>query len=212
MGAGRMRFQRGPSLTKHCETNSSSTSSGAPASSALRSALAMALCSNFSMGPEARIWVKRSVWMASCTFCPRIKSMTKRAFCGDMRTCRAPACASINGVAGVCASAINLCLWRRCRSASCRCRARGTLERRFHGMSFKCACRRKFAELVSHHLLGDVHGDKFPPVVHRDGVADKFRHDGRTARPGLDHFLFAARVQTFHLFAQVPVYERTLFQ
>src|SRR5271156_504056 len=110
MGAGRMRFQRGPSLTKHCETNSSSTSSGAPASSALRSALAMALCSNFSMGPEARFWVKRKVWIASFTFCPRIRSITKRAFCGDMRTCRAPACASISGNACVCASAINYAL------------------------------------------------------------------------------------------------------
>src|SRR5271168_292799 len=102
-----MRFQRGPSLTKHCETNSSSTSSGAPASSALRSALAMALCSNFSMGLAARFGVKRSVCIASFTICPRIRSITRRAFCGDMRTWRAPACASISGVACVCVSAIN---------------------------------------------------------------------------------------------------------
>src|SRR5271170_6498187 len=104
MGAGRIRFQRGPSFTKHCETKSSSSSTR---SSLFCLALAMALRSTFSMGPAARFGVKRSVCSASPTFCPRIKSMTKRAFCGDMRTCRAPACASITGVACTGASAIN---------------------------------------------------------------------------------------------------------
>src|SRR5690242_9381356 len=95
MGAGRNRFQRGPSFTKQFETYSSSTSSGAPASSALRSALAMALRSTFSMCLAARFGVYFSVSSALCAFCPRIRSITSRAFCGDMRTCRASACASI---------------------------------------------------------------------------------------------------------------------
>src|SRR5438876_9279376 len=73
-----------------------STSSGAPESSALRSALAIALRSTFSMCLAARFGVYFSVCKASCAFCPRIRSITSRAFCGDILTCRASACASIN--------------------------------------------------------------------------------------------------------------------
>src|SRR5258708_4307400 len=54
----------------------------------------------------ARFGVYFSVCKASCAFCPRIRSITNRAFCGDIRTCRASACASINACC-VCASAIN---------------------------------------------------------------------------------------------------------
>src|SRR5689334_6457630 len=106
MGAGRNRFQRGPSFTKQFETYSSSTSSGAPASSALRSALAMALRSTFSMCLAARFGVYFSVSSALCAFCPRIRSITSRAFCGDMRTCRARACASIEPGTICCACAM----------------------------------------------------------------------------------------------------------
>src|SRR6266568_3929451 len=42
---------------------------------------------------------------ASCAFCPRIRSITSRAFCGDIRTCRARACASIDAFC-VCTSAM----------------------------------------------------------------------------------------------------------
>src|SRR6266404_6032892 len=70
MGAGRKRFQRVPSFTKQLFTYSSSTSSGAPASSALRSALAMALRKTFSMCLAARLGVKRSVCSAAFTACP----------------------------------------------------------------------------------------------------------------------------------------------
>src|SRR5437763_8555090 len=106
MGAGRSRFQRGPSFTKQFETYSSSTSSGAPASSALRSALAMALRSTFSMCLAARFCVYFSVCSALCAFCPRIRSITSRAFCGDMRTWRARACASIDPGTSCCVSAM----------------------------------------------------------------------------------------------------------
>src|SRR5579859_1628803 len=106
MGAGRSRFHRGPSFTKQFETYSSSTSSGAPASSALRSALAMALRSTFSMCFAERFCVYFSVSSALCAFCPRIRSITSRAFCGDMRTCRARACASIEPAITCCACAI----------------------------------------------------------------------------------------------------------
>src|SRR4029077_671266 len=105
MGAGRRRFQRVPSFTKQLFTYSSSTSSGAPASSALRSAFAIALRKTFSICFAARLGVKCSVCSAACAFCPRIKSITSRAFCGDIRTCRASACASIEPACG-CSSAI----------------------------------------------------------------------------------------------------------
>src|SRR5258708_5705819 len=82
-----------------------STSSGAPASSALRSALAIALSSTFAMCLAARFGVFFSVCKASCAFCPRIRSITSRAFCGDILTCRASACASINAFC-VCTSAM----------------------------------------------------------------------------------------------------------
>src|SRR5260370_2951009 len=55
----------------------------------------------------ARFGVYFSVCKASCAFCPRIRSITRRAFCGDMRTCRASACASIDAFCSVCTSAIN---------------------------------------------------------------------------------------------------------
>src|SRR5258707_80786 len=54
----------------------------------------------------ARFGVYFRVCKASCAFCPRIKSITSRAFCGDIRTCRASACASINACC-VSTSAIN---------------------------------------------------------------------------------------------------------
>src|SRR5260370_22880287 len=73
-----------------------STSSGAPESSALRSALEIALSSTLAMCLAARFGVYFSVCKASCAFCPRIRSITSRAFCGDILTCRASACASIN--------------------------------------------------------------------------------------------------------------------
>src|SRR5437899_2865076 len=54
----------------------------------------------------ARFGVYFSVCKASWAFCPRIRSITSRAFCGDILTCRASACASINACC-VCTSAIN---------------------------------------------------------------------------------------------------------
>src|ERR1700693_475599 len=57
----------------------------------------------------ARFGVYRSVCNADCACCPRIKSITSRAFCGDMRTFLASACASIVP-ACVCASAMSYVL------------------------------------------------------------------------------------------------------
>src|SRR6266704_169638 len=82
------------------------TSSRRRSAYALRSALAIALRSTFSICLAARFGVYFSVCKASWAFCPRIRSITSRAFCGDILTCRASACASINACC-VCTSAIN---------------------------------------------------------------------------------------------------------
>src|SRR5439155_6496267 len=54
--------------------------------------------------------------------------------------------------------------------------------------------RRELAELVAHHVLGDVHGDELVPVMHRERVADELGQHRARARPGLDHALLVARV------------------
>ena len=83
-------------------------------------------------------------------------------------------------------------------------------ERRLHRVAFEGSRGGKLAQLVPHHLLGDVHGNKLPPVVHRDGVANHVRQDRRPARPRLHDFLFVSRIHPFHLHAQVVVDKGTL--
>ena len=52
--------------------------------------------------------------------------------------------------------------------------------------------RRKLAEFVSNHVLGDENGIESLSVVHQERVADKIRRHHRAARPGFDR-LFRAR-------------------
>src|SRR3954453_7781463 len=81
MGAGRTRFMRGPSLTYASDTYSASTST----SSDLCCALAIADCSTFSTVGAMPLLVVRRVVSACPAFCPRIRSTTRRAFCGEIR-------------------------------------------------------------------------------------------------------------------------------
>src|SRR5215475_1243159 len=82
MGAGRIRFSRGPSLMKHVSTNKLSTSTF----SSFCVAFATADFTTFSISRvDFGLFVNFSVISASFTFLPRIKSTTSRAFCGDMR-------------------------------------------------------------------------------------------------------------------------------
>jgi len=71
----------------------------------------------------------------------------------------------------------------------------------------KHACRRKFAELVAHHILGDKNGMKRFPVVHQKRVADKVRRHHRASRPGLDRFLDARRIHLVDLFKKIRLDE-----
>jgi len=67
----------------------------------------------------------------------------------------------------------------------------------------KHACRRKFAELVTYHILGDKNGIKRLPIVHQKRVADKIRRYHRASRPGFDRFLGARRVHLIDLFKKM---------
>src|SRR5262249_630612 len=82
MGAGRIRFKRGPSLMKQVSTKRLSTSRF----SSFCVALATADFTTFSISRvDLGLFVNFRVMSASLTLFPRIKSTTNRAFCGDMR-------------------------------------------------------------------------------------------------------------------------------
>ena len=67
----------------------------------------------------------------------------------------------------------------------------------------KHACRRKFAEFVANHILGDKNGTKRFTVVYQKRVADKVRRHHRASRPGFDRFLGARRVHLIDLFKKM---------
>src|ERR1019366_3342553 len=100
-------------------------------------ALAMALCSTFSTVGAIRLLVVRSVVSAAPAFWPRIRSTTRRAFCGDTRMYRA--------------SALILVLASMVPSL---CRFGRLLGRRFHRVALEGPRGRKFAKLVTHHVFG----------------------------------------------------------
>ena len=71
----------------------------------------------------------------------------------------------------------------------------------------KHARRRKFAELVTNHVLGDKNGMKRFSVVDQKRVADKVRRHHRASRPGLDRFLDARRVHLVDLLKKMRLDE-----
>src|SRR6476646_2761336 len=152
-----MRFIRGPSCTYASETYKRSTST----SSERFCALAMADFSTFSTVGAMRLLVVRSVVIACPACCPRIKSTTSRAFCGETRMYLASALASMFKLPLASLPPPSL---RRFRRLLSRRRGRG-----FHRMPLELPRGRKFAELVPHHVLGDIHRNKFPAVMHADG-------------------------------------------
>ena len=62
------------------------------------------------------------------------------------------------------------------------------------------AGRRELAELVTDHLLGDVHRDELLAVVDAERQADELRQDRRAPRPGLDHFAAHGLPRAFSAF------------
>src|SRR5215472_613105 len=98
-------------------------------------ALAMAEWRTFSTAGAMRLLVLRSVVIAAPAFCPRIRSTTSRAFCGETRMYLASAFATMKSSLG---------------------RLRRLLRSRLHGVALEGAGGRELAELVAHHVLRDV--------------------------------------------------------
>src|SRR5580704_5163035 len=190
MGAGRIRFWRGPSFTYASLTTNSSTST-----SLLRfSALAMAESKTFSTVGAMRLLVWRKMIRASLAERPRIKSTTNRAFCGDDRIYRASALACIVFTLGRLGA-----LFRGRRGG-------------LHRMALEYSRRGKLTQLVAHHIFGDVHRNEFLPVVDAEGMANEIGNDGGPPRPGPHHFLFVLVVHVRHLLGEVIVDERPFFE
>ena len=78
-------------------------------------------------------------------------------------------------------------------------------------MPLERAGGRELAQLVPHHVLGDVHRDELLAVVHRDGVPHELRQNRRTPRPRPHHLLLVGGVQRVDLLFQVVVGKRPFF-
>src|SRR5688572_24527316 len=139
----------------------------------LCSALATADRSTLEINRAAARGVYSRIASASPTDLPRICSSTRPAFRDETRMYFA--------VADV---RMALRLPRR--------RGAGLLGLAVHP---ELARQCELAELVPDHVLGDVHGNELPSVVHGQRMADELRRDGRTARPGLEDLLLARAVQ-----------------
>ena len=79
-------------------------------------------------------------------------------------------------------------------------------------MFLKDSRRRKFTELVAHHVLGHEHGLKILSVMNQKRVADKIRRHHRTPRPGLDRFLGVRGVHLVDLFQKMRLDEGSFLQ
>src|SRR5258708_18512183 len=166
------------------------------------SALLIADSNTFRMSTAAALRVKRRIWRALSALRPRIKSTTRRAFWGEVRRYLLFAVAS-----GISISFLRLRRRRRCccrRSRSARRSGRGCrLFHHLHGVSLEGAGRRKLAELVSHHVFGDVDGNEFPPLMHGNRVSDEIRKNRRAGRPAADHLLLVRFAPRLDLQVQV---------
>src|SRR5574344_3063608 len=113
----------------------------------LCSALAMADSSTFLTMPAAFFCVNVRIFRAWSTFLPRIRSATRRPLSTDKRTPRR--------TARVSDMFYSLLL--------------GLLV---GGVTLEGTSQSEFAQRVTYHLFGDVHGHVLLAVVHRNGQTD----------------------------------------
>jgi len=73
----------------------------------------------------------------------------------------------------------------------------------------KHARGRKFAQLMTDHVLGNENGMKRLPVMHQKRVADKIRRHHRAPRPCFDRFLCAQAVHLVDLLQKIQLDERS---
>ena len=81
----------------------------------------------------------------------------------------------------------------------------------FATVSTKRSCRRKFAQLMPHHLLGHKDLDVVFPVVNHERVANKLGHDRAGPYPRLNWILGTRRIQLFHFHVKLGIDVRTFF-
>src|SRR5579884_1675344 len=125
----------------------------------------MAERSTFSTIGATAFFVKVTVFSASSTPRPLIRSSTSRAFCGDTRWKRASARNSrVSNCIGLPQTFFNLC--QKLLRLGCRLRS---LRR----VSLKRARCRELTQLVTHHVLRHIHRHKFLAVVDRNRVPHK---------------------------------------
>lgn len=75
----------------------------------------------------------------------------------------------------------------------------------------KDARRGELAELVTNHVLGNVHGDKRLAVVDAERVPDEIGGNRRATGPGLDRLLGAGLHRLLDFLEQVVIDEETFF-
>ena len=76
------------------------------------------------------------------------------------------------------------------------------------GVALEQTGRGELAELVAHHVVGDVDGDELVAVVHGDGEPDHLREHGGAAGPRLDHALVHRGLGDLDLLLEVGIAER----
>src|SRR5574344_1281699 len=130
----------------------------------LCSALAMADSSTFLTMPAAFFCVNARMLRAWSTCLPRIRSATGRPLSTDKRTPRRTARVSDMFYSLLLGFLVG-------------------------GVTLEGTSQSEFAQLVTYHLVGDVHGHVLLAVVHGNGQTDEIgQHHGAT-RPSLDGLL-----------------------
>jgi hypothetical protein len=69
----------------------------------------------------------------------------------------------------------------------------------------------EFPQLVSDHFLGHEDWDKLFPVMDGKGQPNHFRNNRGSPRPGFDHSRFLCPSGLLHLFHQMGIDKRPLF-
>lgn len=78
-------------------------------------------------------------------------------------------------------------------------------------MSPESPGRRKFSQAVAYHILSDVNGDEFVPVVDGDGMPDKIGGNHGSPGPGLYNRFLSGLIHCHHFLLQFVSNVWTLF-
>src|SRR5712671_3829711 len=169
--------------------------SSSTSSSWLFSALAIADSRHLRTSRAMRLRENSRSASADATFLPRISCATRLSFCGDTRSMRATACASLSASARSRAFLLMSALFAlraaggRSRSGRSCGRTRRALRLTVRRMAVERARRRELPELVTDHLLGHQHRDMLLAVVDAEHQPDELRQDGRAPAPDPDHLV-----------------------